>query len=443
MTEEKVSRMLKDSLQRGEIRMAKQLKDSCKEGAVNLDEVDKKGNTLLHTACNNGKLDTVKFLIREGASLNVQDSEGRTPVHVSCTKSYVEITRYLLDHGADVMVYDKEGELPLDVAANLDIALILVDKMVSLGFKDLVNDYILPLNLSKTSNAKTEPLTSSTLIESLQKGEKHSTAEIDSPKGAGAHQVGCRFRLSNVAEDTDQNQQGNESTDDDEDNVVLTQTRRYTFPSYLGGFNKPAGSILKRSQSYDLNNTSFDLSPIFEAKTDKTRKVARKISLDMNRRQESISERKMSSSRSVTFPSDILCQVCIMDNDYKDLNRLILSDKIRDLNKVYANGISALHLAAIENRPKCAEVLLDCGADVEITDPHGWTPLHAAAFAGNIKCVKVLCNKGADICATTSNGETVFDIAATDLIRKYLKMMTIRLVMEEKKHDAIKRINSL
>ena len=106
------------------------------------------------------------------------------------------------------------------MAANLDIALILVDKMVSLGFKDLVNDYILPLNLSKTSNAKTELLTSSILIESLQKGEKHSRADNDSPKGAGVNQVGCHFRLSNVAEDSDQNQQGNESTDDDEENVV-------------------------------------------------------------------------------------------------------------------------------------------------------------------------------------------------------------------------------
>eukprot|EP00794_Sanderia_malayensis_P018773 gene18773-20664_t len=420
MTTEKMKVILFDNLQRGDVHMTKQLLHSCRE-TVDLDAIfDKAGSSLLHVACSRGHLDSVKVLIEAGASLQTVDSSGSTALHITSTRSDVETTKFLLKHGADAMKKNFEGDLPLDVAATLEIALVLVEKMIALGHKELIKDYLQPLKLKKITEQKSlvdlkgQSLVDSILSRNLKPGEERMDCETQA-------QTGCRFRLSNVDDNANAERNRNiyESSSDEGDDMINTTTqqeRRYTFPSSMSTLLRPRGSILKRSASIGEYTTVMESSPREEI--------------------------EKPSIRAVTFPSDILCQVCIMDNDYKDLKRLILADEIRDVDKLYANGISPLHLAVIEGRHRCAEVLIDCGANVENKDPHGWTPLHAAVVSCNIKSIKLLCKRGANLCATTNNGETVFDLAETDLIRKYLKMMTIRLVLNPNKHYPMRRINS-
>lgn len=400
----KINEMFSAALKRNDVKFAKHLLHSCGD-KLNMDHINADGDPMLHFACSKGQSEAVKLLVNAGASVNMADSKGQTSLHISASRLQADITKYLLDNGADVMNYNKDGELPLDVASSLETALILVSKMVSLGYKDLVNDYLIPVKLSKTKQERENSFTSSTFVESLQK-ENTKMKISDEELEDNDDQLGCKFRLANNGET--KNERCKEAEDEKES--IQQQTRRYTFPSYYGFTKQPYGSILKRSQSFTCNDDSTLPEDLEDDQT----------------------EIRKSSNRTVTFPSDILCQMCIKDNDYNDLKRLILNDKINDLNKLYANGITALHLAVIENKYKCGEVLIDCGADIEIRDPHGWTPLHAAVFAGNIRAVRMLCNKGADLCATTNNGETVFDLAVTDLIRKYLKMMTVRLVMRQR-----------
>ena len=413
MDAEKLNEMFASTLKRNDIKCARQLLRSWGD-KVNLDKFDKVGNTLLHSACSKGQFEAVKLLVAAGADINIVNSIGQSSLHLSAARLQADITKYLLDSGANVMVYNKEGELPLDVASSLETAWILVDKMVSLGHKDLVNDYLIPVKLSKTKQEKQEPIATSVFVESLQSNNTKAIESDDSSEEVD-EQIGCRFKLVN---DEEAKKERPEKGENDEE-IFQQQTRRYTFPSYLGFVTQPSGSILKRSKSFTCNEEST-LPGVNE---DQTEKEVRKC-----------------SNRTVTFPSDILCQMCIKENDYHDLKRLILTDKITDLDKLYANGITALHLAVIEDRYKCAEVLVECGANIEVRDPHGWTPLHAAVFAGNIRAVRALCNKGADVCATTKCGETVFDLAVTDLIRKYLKMITVKLVMG--RQTMYKRMNS-
>ena len=403
MDRDKINDMFSTALKRNDVKFAKQLLHSCGD-KIDVDKTDEEGDTLLHTACSKGQFEAVHVLVAAGAKTNFVNSKGQTSLHISAARLQADITKYLLDSGADVMVYSKDGELPLDVASSLETALILVEKMVSLGYKELVNDYLIPLKLSKTKYEECEPLMTSAFVESLQ-SDCTKTQLTEESREEMKEQVGCRFRLANSDEESKERR-----VKEKDEEQVIEQTRRYTFPSYLGFVKQPSGSILKRSSSFTCGT-----SP--EETDEGPEKDGRK-----------------SPNRTVTFPSDILCQMCIKENDYHDLRRLILTDKITDLDKLYANGISALHLAVIENKYKCAEVLVDSGADIEVRDPHGWTPLHAAVFAGNIRAVRTLCSKGADVCATTKNGETVFDLAVTDLIRKYLKMVTIRLVMNEKRN---------
>lgn len=403
--------------------MAKQLIKSCSE-AVDLNTLGRDGSSLLHIACNNGNFQSVQILVEAGINLQACDAKGRTALHISSATSNVKITQFLLESGADVMTHTDEGELPLDVAATLDIALILVEKMISLGHKDLVDDYLVPLRLTNNLKERFERSSVGLSITSsiLSMTEKNSGDIFEDI--TTENQVGCRFRLMNSDAPCEQCGHSDESSDDSDTKAKPEPSRRYTISS-ASGFSKPSGSILKRPNSYGGYPVNME---------DLTHRVC-------PGEKRTVPERKL-SSRAVTFPSDILCQVCIMDNDYKDLRKLILNDKICNIDKLYANGISPLHLAAIEGRPKCVEVLIDCGASIETTDPHGWTPLHAAVVSGNMKCVKLLCNRGADLCATTNEGESVFDLAESELIRKYLKMMTIRLVMNPRKYAQGMRLKS-
>jgi ankyrin repeat protein len=69
------------------------------------------------------RIDTVKFLLDSGASVDAVDNVGRTPLHGAAALGYPEIVQLLVDHGAKLDAKDKGGSvdstealIPLDYA---------------------------------------------------------------------------------------------------------------------------------------------------------------------------------------------------------------------------------------------------------------------------------------------------------------------------------------
>ncbi len=58
---------------------------------------DSIGNTPLHHAVLNKHLDIVKYLVKNGAALNVQDSIGNTPLHHAALKGHLNIVKYFIE----------------------------------------------------------------------------------------------------------------------------------------------------------------------------------------------------------------------------------------------------------------------------------------------------------------------------------------------------------
>ncbi len=95
-------------------------------------------------------------------------------------------------------------------------------------------------------------------------------------------------------------------------------------------------------------------------------------------------------------------------DDYYEQAALYFSRESMEQTDNY--GISALHLAAENNHTEMLKVMLEKGADVNISQDApseaGNTPLHTACIYGNAEVVKILEDFGADDTIGNINGET-------------------------------------
>ena len=90
-----------------------------------------------------------------------------------------------------------------------------------------------------------------------------------------------------------------------------------------------------------------------------------------------------------------------------------LLDTGGDVNAAHGDGMTGLHWAAHHGAPEIVGLLLDAGADIEMTTRlGGHTPLHVASRAGQASTVSVLLGAGAAANARTTTGATPLHFAA-------------------------------
>jgi hypothetical protein len=82
----------------------------------------------IHTACIDGNLRLVEFLVQTSPEdqVEMQDIVGSRPLHVAALYNYVPIIRYLIQCGADVNARDQYQSTPLVVTTNAEAVELLV-----------------------------------------------------------------------------------------------------------------------------------------------------------------------------------------------------------------------------------------------------------------------------------------------------------------------------
>ena len=68
-----------------------------------------------------------------------------------------------------------------------------------------------------------------------------------------------------------------------------------------------------------------------------------------------------------------------------------------DVNLSDHEGLSPLHVAALENYDYLISVLIDSGAELDVKDVFGYTPLHLAADQGSFNAAQNLVFAGANV----------------------------------------------
>jgi ankyrin repeat protein len=78
-------------------------------------------DTPLHLASKNGDYDVVRFLIDNGADINIQNARGETPLFraVGNENTRLDVVEYMVTHGAVVDTADKNGSTSLHEAAKV------------------------------------------------------------------------------------------------------------------------------------------------------------------------------------------------------------------------------------------------------------------------------------------------------------------------------------
>ena len=71
---------------------------------------------LMCAAASNGDIPSLMSLQQQGGDFNFPDYDGRTPLHLACCDGHLETVRYLLQNGASVHTSDRFNHTPLDNA---------------------------------------------------------------------------------------------------------------------------------------------------------------------------------------------------------------------------------------------------------------------------------------------------------------------------------------
>jgi len=115
----------------GEIEIVKYLIDNGANINLQSKHDGKYGFSALTEASRNGHIEVVKYLIDNGADINLQINYGYTALIEASRNGHIEVIKYLIDNGADINIQDRSGKTALIYATdnkNKEIAKYLKSK---------------------------------------------------------------------------------------------------------------------------------------------------------------------------------------------------------------------------------------------------------------------------------------------------------------------------
>jgi uncharacterized protein len=98
-------------------------------------------------------------------------------------------------------------------------------------------------------------------------------------------------------------------------------------------------------------------------------------------------------------------------NDLKATNNLLKKYPELDLNQIYEDGNTLLHLSIRNDFLEIRDLLIASGADIEMANLNGRTPLMSAAKYGRIDSLKLLLSKNVNPNLKDSQGNTALHLA--------------------------------
>ena len=107
------SATLNEAIQKGDL---DDIKSTVSEDKAKINARDESGNTILHNAVREGKIEIVKYLLSQDADVNIKNSSGETSLQIAIYANNEELIHYLVSNGADVNFKNNADQNALDLA---------------------------------------------------------------------------------------------------------------------------------------------------------------------------------------------------------------------------------------------------------------------------------------------------------------------------------------
>ena len=370
---------------------------------IDINKKDEKGRSILFSLAAKRKLDAIRFLIKNGVNLNLEDRFSKTVLDEACEKSDGVMVRFFLDNGFDINRKNSSGrtifqDIALD--GNHKIFQIFLTYKPDLNIKD---------NYGKT-----------VLFDAVEGGNLNILKDV----------VNNLDTLNTL--DIDHQTALFKAVLKDDINIATTLVLNGINVNFLDkdGQNVLFNSILQGSKNIPLIELlikkNINLNVIDNFNKNIMDEILRIVDIQKNPPKELEGKYKLITA----------------DKDYISLSLLFIENGL-EIDKVDETGKTTLQ-KEIENKNfSNVEFLLNCGADVNVSDENNKNIIYTEILKGysNYKMIDFLVSKGANLEARDLDEKSVIDdIVEIIAITKGFKKSNPRLsffIKEDEKYDVL------
>ncbi|XP_035725103.1 ankyrin repeat domain-containing protein 27-like [Vespa mandarinia] len=357
------------------------------------------GSTALHIASFYGKVNIVDYLLNHGADTNVTDNDSFTPLHCALMKGHQNIVLLLLHANANPIIVDNYGNTALHIASDRGHEGCV---KALLYFAEHTN---LLLNVNSSNIDGDTPLHRASkwgylgIIEVLL--EYGANCKVKNKWGQTSFDVAQSERVTILLQHITSN-------------VVIPCTVKVHNPLPILQLSPKTESKLKSKCSPDIHIT-VQINKLFAAISEGDIHLANYYLGWSN-------QNKQMTVRSDLCHPLCYCERCAPIHEYSEKRNKIPTIIFNSYNN---NGDTILHVASTVGSLEIIQLLLDAGADVNVTTKfEGRTPLHLACLANKIQAVKIILDCAAcNINAKDLNGDTPLHLATRNIDTKIMELL--------------------
>jgi len=117
----------------------KKVKFLIESKGVDVNLLNERNHTPLHTAARKGRKEIVEYLLHKGANIEAKNKDKTTPLHLAIYGGNIEVIKCLIDNNADIEAKQKDGYTPLILASYkgyLEVVKYLLENKAKINARD-------------------------------------------------------------------------------------------------------------------------------------------------------------------------------------------------------------------------------------------------------------------------------------------------------------------
>ena len=381
---------------------------------ADVNALDKDGLTLLHTVAGGWQdcPELCSILLKHNAKIDAVDEDGNQPLHLACKQGHTRTSRLLLSNGADVKGLNENGHTPLHTAAGgwedcPELCSILLKHNAKIDAVD--EDGNQPLHLAcKQGHTRTSRLLLSNGADVKGLNENGQTPLHTAAGGWEDCPELCSILLKHNAKIDAVDEDGNQPL-----HLAWKRGRTRT-------------SRLLLSNGADVNALNEDGQTPLHTAAGRKKDCPELCSILLKHNAKIDAEDKDGNQPLHLACSRLHSETCSLlvshGANRTSLNKqqkqpVELANESVMMNFKVEKSNHALHIASRNGDTQTVQLLVDCGADVNVLNEDGQTPLHTAA-GGWEDCPElcsVLLKHNAKIDAVDKGGNQPLHLACSRL----------------------------